>query len=190
MDTLEAIEKRHSYRGRFTSAAVSRNDLERIVTAGIRAASGYNGQTTTFVIVDRADIVKELARICEVDALATAPALIVCIMDPRPTEAGRLCCGVEDYSAAIENMLLAVTSLGYASVWIDGILREKERAEQIGTLLGVPRQCVVRAVLPVGRPAEPGKQADKKPFAERAWFNRFGDLQLQSDLDKPNGHPR
>jgi nitroreductase len=148
--------------------------LQRIATAGIHAPSGYNGQTTSFVIVDRSTLIQEMASISKSDVLAGAPAAIVCVMDPRATEAGRLCCGVEDYSAAVENMLLAATALGYASVWIDGILREEERAFRIGDLLGVPREFVVRAILPIGKPVDRGKQAEKKPFAERAWFNRFG----------------
>ena len=32
----------------------------------------------------------------------------------------------------------------------------------------------VRIILPLGVPSEPGQQKEKKPFAERAWFNRYG----------------
>ncbi|MGA2976522.1 MAG: nitroreductase family protein [Spirochaetia bacterium] len=174
MDVFKAIEARHSYRSGFSPTPVPRKDLERIVRAGIQAPSGYNAQTTSFVIVDEPALIKEMARIAENDVIAAAPAAVVCVMDPRETEPGRLRCGVEDYSAAVENMLLAVTALGYASVWIDGILREEERAARIGALLSVPRRQVVRAILPIGKPTEQGKQAEKKPFGERAWFNRFG----------------
>ncbi|MHC4951653.1 MAG: nitroreductase family protein, partial [Planctomycetota bacterium] len=52
MDLFEAIKKRHCYRGGFTDAAVSREDLTKIVQAGLEAPSGKNCQTTRFVIVD------------------------------------------------------------------------------------------------------------------------------------------
>ena len=52
MDVFEAIAKRHSYRGPFKDQPISREDLRRIVQAGIQAPSGGNRQTTTFVIAD------------------------------------------------------------------------------------------------------------------------------------------
>jgi nitroreductase len=81
--------------------------------------------------------------------------------------------GVEDYAAAMQNMPLAVTALGYATAWFDGMLRREGRADKVGALLGVPSSRVVRVVLPVGVPAEPVAQREKKPFAERAWFNAW-----------------
>jgi nitroreductase len=80
---------------------------------------------------------------------------------------------VEDCAAAVENMLLAVTALGYASVWLDGILRRENRAQQIAALLGVPRDREVRVLLPVGVPTGEMVCVDKKSFEERAWFNRY-----------------
>jgi hypothetical protein len=32
----------------------------------------------------------------------------------------------------------------------------------------------VRVILPIGVPAEVRAQADRSPFAERAWFNSYG----------------
>ena len=40
MDVLEAIEKRGSYRDVFLPEPVPQEDLDRILTAGIRAPSG------------------------------------------------------------------------------------------------------------------------------------------------------
>ena len=174
MDVFEAIERRHSYRGAYTREAVPREDLSRIVDAGLRAPSGYNGQSTSFVIVDEAETIAEIGAILGNERLQGAPALIVVVMDPEATADKEFGFGIEDYAAAVENVLLAVTALGYASVWIDGVLRREGRAERIAALLGVPAARAVRVVLPVGRPVEEGRQAAKKPFAERAWFGRFG----------------
>ncbi|MBC7316567.1 MAG: nitroreductase, partial [Chloroflexi bacterium] len=41
-------------------------------------------------------------------------------------------------------------------------------------LLGVPDHVEVRVLLPIGVPAEPGRQREKRPFHERAWWNRYG----------------
>ena len=173
MDVFEAIEKRHSYRGKFLEKAVPREDLEKIVQAGIQAPSGCNGQSTTFVIIDDRDKLNRVAEILGNQSLKEAQAVIACIMDPNATRDRGFDFGVEDYSAAVENMLLAVTALGYATVWIDGVLRRNNTAERIGELLGVPEDRTVRVVLPVGVPAEEQSQKEKKSFSERAWFNRY-----------------
>jgi nitroreductase len=81
---------------------------------------------------------------------------------------------VEDSAAAVENMLLAITALGYATVWIDGWLRLQGHADQVGQLLGLPAGKVVRILLPIGVPAEAWPQKEKLPFEQRAWFNRYG----------------
>ncbi len=60
MEVFEAIAKRHSYRGQFKNQEISRDDLRRIVQAGIQAPSGCNAQTTTFVIVDDPQIVAQI----------------------------------------------------------------------------------------------------------------------------------
>lgn len=174
MDVFEAIEKRHSYRGDFKNQPVRREDLLKIVAAGIRAPSGHNLQTTSFVIVDDADLIAGIAGCLEKKLVADARALIVCVSQriPSPTGSGFVY-DVEDCAAATENMLLAVTALGYATCWIDGALRRENRAARIGELLGVPEDATVRIVLPIGVPVEERRQKEKKPIEERTFFNRW-----------------
>ncbi len=172
MDLFAAIEARHSYRGPFLKSSVPREDLRRIVEAGIRAPSGYNAQTTSFAIVDDPALIGKAADIMGKPRLAEAPALIAVIMDADGSPGEDYRFGVEDYAAATENLLLAITALGYASVWIDGALRSEQRAERLAELLGVAAGLSVRAVLPVGVPAERPADHPKKRFEERAWFNR------------------
>ncbi len=175
MELFDAIARRASYRDSFTDSPVPRDHLVKIVDAGIRAPSGYNGQSTSFVIVTDPKIRSQIAELAGGSpALTTAQAIIAVVMDPDATSDHELSFGVEDYAAATENMLLAITALGYASVWIDGVLRSNDVAGRIGRLLGVPAEQEVRVLLPVGVPAEEPSQAPKKPFGERAWFDRYG----------------
>jgi len=176
MDLFEAIARRHSYRGPMKDVPVPREDLVRIVLAGIQAPSGYNAQTTRFVVVDDPTQLAQLAAIdpgCGV--LQRARAVIANIAPRGPAEGDeRLFFGVEDCSAATENMLLAITALGYASVWLDGWLRYDGHDEAVGALLGVPEDHIVRVLLPLGRPAREEQQRAKRPWGERAWFGRYG----------------
>ena len=173
MDLFQAFANRYSYRGQFTDAPVPRDDLERIVQAGLQAPSACNEQVAAFVIVDDPALLQQIAAILAKPVCSSAKAMIVCTVDPRPVFAN-VSFAAEDCAAAVENMLLAITGLGYASVWLDGVLRTDDRAARIGRLLGVPARRTVRILLPIGVPAEPGRQREKLPFAQRAWFNRYG----------------
>jgi nitroreductase len=176
MDLFEAIAKRHSYRGPYQNTPVPRNDLKAIVEAGIRAPSGKNAQTTTFVIIDDESMVRQIASMHATNvAFQQARAFIACVIDNRPeaTYEG-FHFQVEDCAAAVQTMLLAITALGYASVWTDGWLRLESRAATIGRLLGLPAGKTIRILLPLGVPAERWSQKERKPFEERAFFNRYG----------------
>ena len=173
MDLFDAIAKRYSYRGDFADSPVPRADLEKIVQAGIQAPSACNAQVVSFVIVDDPQLVRQVAEILDKPFCLTAKAMIVCVADPRPVYSN-LSFAAEDCAAAVENVLLAITALGYASVWLDGVVRAENRAIRLGRLLGVPPERQVRIVLPIGVPVEPGVQRDRFPFSDRAWFNRYG----------------
>jgi nitroreductase len=176
MELFEAIRRRHSYRGPMKDQPVHREDLLRIVQAGIQAPSGYNAQTTTFVIVDEPQVLSQIAAVDPRNAvLSHARAIIACVAPRGPEpDSSRLFFGVEDCAAAVENMLLAITALGYASVWLDGWLRMEGREDAVGRILDVPPDRVIRVLLPLGVPAQQEEQHPKKPLDERAWFNRHG----------------
>lgn len=176
MDLFEALEKRRSYRGPFQDRPVPREALRRILQAGLAAPSGRNMQTTSFVAVDDPDLVERIRAIPGGNqAVREARAYIACIMDE---EAQAVYEGhsfqVEDCAAAVENMFLAATALGYGTVWIDGWLRLQGRAALLGALLGLPAGKLVRVLLPLGVPAASVPAPPKRPFSERAWFNRYG----------------
>jgi len=173
MDLFDAIAARHSYRGAFTAATVPRGDLLKIVQAGIQAPSAKNEQVVSFVIVDRLETVKQIAAIIGRPPCDTAQAMIACVVDPRPVLEDISFC-IEDCAACVENLLLAVTALGYATVWIDGALRREKRAQRVAELLGVPDNKRVQVLLPIGVPAERVAQKEKLPLSHRAWWNRYG----------------
>ena len=151
MDALEAIRKRRSIR-RYTNDAIPKADLESIVDAGRLAATGNNRQPWDFVIVtDRAMIAEFKIAGAWIEK---AGAVIVVVMDPVSRW------WIEDGAAAIENMLLASTALGYGACWVEGDALPRE--EQFKTLLGVPSAKRVMALIPIGVAAEtpaPGKKA-------------------------------
>lgn len=175
MDLFEAIKQRYSYRDHYTEDPVPESDLNKIVQAGLDAPSGKNAQTTQFVIVNDAVKMKQMLEILpQKKCFDTAQAFILCVVDivPEAIYEG-FHFQIEDCAAAVENMLLTITALGYASVWIDGALRVNHRAEDLGKLFSIPQGKKIQIVLPLGVPQITGPRKNKKSFEERAWFNQY-----------------
>jgi nitroreductase len=165
MDFFKIIESRHSYRAAYTDTAVPEADLIKILDAGIRAPSGCNAQTTSFILVTNPELRAQIAQIFNAEPVKTAPALIIVTTEKVTFDFG-LDFEVEDYAAAVENILLAATALGYASCWYDGMTRLGS-ADALAELLDVPPGKQVRTILPIGVPLKQGAQAARKSFNDR-----------------------
>jgi nitroreductase len=172
MDYFEVSKKRVSYRGEFLNEPVPREDLRKIIQSGLEAPSGCNQQTTTFIVVDSPEVIRKIQDFPGGNkALKGGKAYILCIVDIDPPLATEtLSFQVEDCAAATENILLAMTALGYAGVWIDGWLRSEGRAEKLAELVNLPKGKVIRIIIPLGKPAEPLDFKVKKSIEERVTF--------------------
>ncbi len=173
MNVLEAIRSRHSYRGKYKETRVPRKDLIRIMQAGLDAPSGCNRQTTSLIAVDDPEILAQLHRVIQPPVGETAPAAI-CVLTRRIPAYRDKCFAVQDYSAAIQNMLLAVTELGYRSCWFEGHITDDDRiCEKMARILHVPEDTDLVCFLPVGIAESEPVPPVKKAFGERAWFNTY-----------------
>ncbi len=173
MNTLDAIRARRSYRGRYLPTPVPREHLSAIMEAGLRAPSGCNKQTTSLIAVDGPEVLGQLHAVIDPPAGETAPAMI-CVLT-RPVIAYRdRTFFVQDYAAAIENMLLTIADLGYESCWYEGHITDTDRiGDKMARILGVPEEYRLVCFLPVGLAAEDVKPPKKLPLESRCCFNRF-----------------
>ena len=73
---LELIHSRHSFRGEYQAVPVKREDLIKIMQAGIDAPSGCNKQTTSFIAIDDPHILKQLLNVIDPPIGQSAPAAI------------------------------------------------------------------------------------------------------------------
>ena len=173
MDMMQALFSRRSYRGKYLPDPVPREHLRVILEAGLAAPSGCNKQTTSLIAVDDPELLEKLHAVITPPIGETAPAMI-CVLTQRIIAYRDRCFAVQDYSAAIENMLLAIEALGYASCWIEGHITDTDKiGRKMADILGVPENLELICFLPVGRAAEDVKAPVKRPFCERAWFNGF-----------------
>lgn len=170
---IELILNRHSYRGKYKPTPVPKEDLKLIMQAGLAAPSGCNKQTTSLIAVDDPKVMEKLRAVIDPPILETAPAMI-CVLTQKIIAYRDRCFSVQDYSAAIENMLLAINALGYQSCWYEGHVTDEDRiGYKMAKILGVPDDYDLVCVLPVGIAETEPKGPKKKPFEERAWFNGF-----------------
>lgn len=173
MRVIDVINKRHSYRGKYKSDPVSREDLITIMEAGLAAPSGCNMQTTSLIAVDDKEVLEKLHKVINPPVGETAPAMI-CVLTQRKNAYRDKCFAVQDYSAAIENMLLAIVELGYESCWYEGHITDEDRiGYQMAQILNVPYDYELVCFLPVGVAEEAVTIPKKRDFEERAWFNSF-----------------
>ncbi len=143
MDALEAIRKRRSVR-EYTGEPIPRADLETIVDAGRLAATGHNKQPWVFIVVTERAMIERLS--VAAPWMSKAGAIIVLALDPaaRYWEV--------DGAAAMENMLLAATALGYGSCWVQGNTLPHEA--EFKELLGVPEGLRLVMLAPIGAPTD------------------------------------
>lgn len=153
MDTLDAIKKRRSIRT-YTGEAIPKSDLETIVDAGRLAPTGHNQQPWDFIIITNKSTIQRLSKAA--DWSTQASAIIAVVMDPAHQY------WVEDGSAAIENMLIAATAMGYGTCWVQG--NAKPHEAEFKLLLNIPDHLNILALVPVGVPAEWPDSKDKKPL--------------------------
>jgi nitroreductase len=131
--------------------------------AGRLAPSGSNGQPWDFIaITDRETIIK-MVKVNR--CLEQAGAVIAVVLDP----ASRW--WLEDGSAAVENMLLAVTALGYGAVWLEGNVLPHE--DEMKRLLNVPSDKRMPIIIPIGVPTGPVEKP-KKSLAEVLHWEKYG----------------
>jgi len=167
MDFFEAARRRRSVR-RFKPGDVPETDVMKILDAGRAAPSGCNLQNKEFVVLRDPETIAQLSKVQ--DSFENVPVVIAVVMEPTGTNWGSF--WVEDCAACVENMLLAITALGYDSVWVEGtLLRQEDWAKQ---LLGVPDDRRLYVLLPVGHAAQSGDQAPKELLDDIVHYEKYG----------------
>jgi len=176
MEFFEVIKARYSHKARFDPAQpVPKEDLIRIVEAGMAAPSANNNQSPEFILIDDPALLRQIGELTTSVPLRTAPAMIAVLTRPRFREVFDIEteCLIADYAAATENMLLAATALGYCCGWLDGPFVDSAVRSQVEALLAIPADRALALIIPIGRPGEASPRRTKKPFAQRASWNRY-----------------
>ena len=161
MELIAGLYTRRSVR-QFTAQPVEREQLLEIIRAGTWAPSGLNNQPWRFVIVQGSETRNNLAKLTKYHfVIEAAPACIAVFIDKSV-----MYHDVKDHQAigaCIQNMLLAAHALGLGAVWLGEILKN---ADGVRTLLGLPEQMELMAVVALGHPAGKSHTSTRKAVAD------------------------
>ena len=194
---MKEIAERHSIR-KYKADAVNKDDIKKIIEAGILAPSAKNRQPWKFIVLEGAkktetldvmekgltrsqDELKDVPGITPLlsDAFNTlkimrqAPVVIfvensngkIPFVDINVNDRITEICDSLSIGAAIQNMLLAATELGYGTLWIANTFYAYQ---ELASYLGIAGQLISAVAL--GVPDETPSPRPRKSFDEVAEF--------------------
>jgi len=163
-ETIKTIKNRKSVR-HFTGDAVSKEDLKKILEAGMCAPTAVNKQPWSFIAVTDRKTLDELAdKLPSAKMLLQAGAAIIICAIPEKAYDKIKEFAVIDCSLAGENILLAAESLGLGALWTASY-PDPARMITVREILGIPDDIIPLCVIPIGKPT--GEDKPKEKFDEK-----------------------
>lgn len=136
MEFMDVLLKRRSTR-KFSDEKITKDELDKILKAGLLAPSSMNRKPVKFLVVERKETLSQLAKSKDhgAELIAGADKAIVVIADTMVADTW-----CEDSSIALTYLHLAATDLGIGSCWVQIHLREKD---------GVDAEEIVRDIVKI-----------------------------------------
>ncbi len=151
---LELLKTRRSIR-KFTTEPITKEDIDKILKAGLLAPSGKNLKSAEFIVIENTETINDIAKCKQHGAgpLIGSTLAIVILADTAKSDLW-----VEDASIATTLMQLEIEKLGLGSCWIHMRLRKDENNVESDTLLrnllDYPKNLSALCVLAIGHKAE------------------------------------
>lgn len=178
---LEAIKSRRSI-NKFEQYDITDDELDTILEAGRWAPSHANSQPWRFIVVKEPERKRTIAEITKeityFNTGVTDASVIVAVCVNQDEDPSHY---VEDGAAAVQNMSLMAQGLGLASFWIGSyqIQGKKGLAEKkLRSLLNVPKNFRVIALLPIGKPAVE-TESRRKDLSGMVFYERYEESESQ-----------
>jgi nitroreductase len=146
---MEVIRTRRSIR-QFRNGPVSEDTVNEILEAGSWAPSGKNNQPWKFAVIRDAEMKGALATMTHYRATVREATVCIAVFLDTSRSYDRTK-DVQAVGACLQNMLLAIHSIGLGGVWLGEILKNKEK---VAELLGAESGLELMAVIAMGHPGE------------------------------------
>lgn len=194
MKVYELARNRRSIR-KYMEEPIPIEDVLYAIRTALQAPSGANMQPWRFIIIDDPVVKEEIRKVAErwekklhesksipewfkrwllergitwrKEFLAKAPYLIIVLADKKAPY------GRESVWVSIGYFLLALEEKGLAS-----LTYTPTNPRAIATLLGVPGNYSLEAIIPVGKPGEDKVKEPRMELEDAVYFNRWGSPML------------
>lgn len=159
-DVVKLIMSRKSIRS-FLNLPLTKSQLELIIKAAMAAPSANNKQPWSFIAITDCELLNQLAdKLPYAKMLHEATAAIVVCGIPENAGDSPEGYWVQDCSAATQNILLAIESMGLGAVWT-GVYPRSERIDVVRDVLSIPQNVFPLNVIPIGYPKGENRPKDK-----------------------------
>ncbi|MCD6481054.1 MAG: nitroreductase family protein [Thermoplasmata archaeon] len=168
---MEVIKKRRSVR-RYSSQDIREEVLKEILEAARLAPSAKNLQAWKFIVVRDKATKERLAEAAKGQwFMAEAPVIIagVATYPEYVMTNGVPACHI-DLAIAMEHIALAAAEKGIGTCWIGAFYQDR-----VKRILGVPDECMVVALMPLGYPVDAlvEEEKDRKSMDEIVYWERY-----------------
>jgi len=174
MEFFDLIKHRRSVRS-YENSPMPKEDLDRILMAGLLSPSGRALKPWEFIVVQDRETLDKLvdSRTGNAQMLHQAACAIVVVANENTTDVW-----TEDASIAMSNMHLMADNLGYGSCWIQGRLRfakdGRTTEEYVREILGFPENYRLEATLSIGPiTSHPRPHTEEHASIEKIHYGKF-----------------
>lgn len=165
---LNNIYNRKSVRT-YTDDEISKEDLKKIVKAGMSAPSACNFQPWEFIIIRDIKTLSDMGEIHKYSKMfKNAKAGILVLGDLNKTIKDNEEFWVQDCAAATENILLGANALGIGTVWT-GIYPADIRVNALKKYFKLPENICPFSLIALGYPSDEGEVKDKMDEDKVHW---------------------
>ena len=173
MELDKAIEQRFSVKS-FTRKTVDFGVISKLLDAAIKAPSAGNLQDWRFVVVTSDSKKLELGKACR-DQVWVGQASAVIVVCSDLTDLNRFyndraeTYGIEDCSAATQNILLKATDLGVNATWISAF-----DEDEVSRIIRTPDYFKIVSVVPIGYSEEKATEKKRNVLNTVTYFDEYG----------------
>ncbi|MEA2012811.1 MAG: nitroreductase family protein [Verrucomicrobiota bacterium] len=170
-DKLKNLFSRRSIR-KYTNQKISEQTIRDILDAAMAAPSAVATDPWRFIVIRKKKTLQKIADVLPNGTMiADADVGIIICGDINAAHTQELSYMLQDCSAAIENILLAVSQLGLGACWL-GVHPRTDRIKNIKEIFSLPEEVIPISAIAIGYPAEekePRTRYDKNKVYFEEW---------------------
>jgi nitroreductase len=170
---MNMIFKRTSVR-KYKTDAVSPEQIELLMKAGMAAPSAMNVQPWEFVVVQKRENLDKIVQFHPYSQMLKEAPLAIIVCADKNKGAAEFTVKkfwIQDCSAATENIMLQAAEMGLGSVWL-GTYPKTEVCEPIAKAFNLPTNIILVTIIALGHPdgeVTPKNKFDKSKIHHEGW---------------------